>query len=71
MTSNDDQMLPLRCPRCGHEEAKLFLHSATVATVKCADCANSWSVDIGVLPEEVRQRISPAAIDRLRVKRSA
>jgi hypothetical protein len=71
MSSQDVQMLPLRCPRCGHDEAKLFLHSATVVTVKCGDCDHSWSVDIAALPDDVRPGVTLAPIQRERINRSA
>jgi hypothetical protein len=49
--------LPLQCPHCDHNTAKLFVNSYTVITVQCASCAYTWSVEITAIPEPLRARI--------------
>ena len=52
-----DANLPLRCPKCEHDEATLVVHSFTVLTVMCAKCSHSWAADAALLPDNVRQRL--------------
>jgi uncharacterized Zn finger protein len=53
-----ETILPVRCPKCGHEGAQLRVHSTTVVTVKCCQCGQSWAADVTTLPESVRAQIS-------------
>ena len=55
-----DLTLPLRCPKCGHDEATLFVNSVSVLTVQCAECGHTWSTEIASLPDRL-QRIVPKA----------
>jgi len=52
--------LPLSCPRCRHDGALLQIASATVLTVKCAECQHTWSVDSSSLPGEIHEQIAEA-----------
>jgi hypothetical protein len=57
--------LPVRCPKCHHEGATVFVSSYTVVTIVCTRCAHPWAVELAALPEDVRKRLLP------RVPRSA
>ena len=59
MASDADPILPLRCPKCDHDEARLSVRSETVLTVKCLQCKHSWSTDILTLRESIRTRLLP------------
>ena len=62
MPTNGDAglILPLRCPKCGHHQATLFVNSVSVLTVQCVQCAHPWSTEIAKLSVDV-QRILPKA----------
>jgi hypothetical protein len=45
------------CPACGHNGAHVYICSTTVLTVRCADCAHAWCVDVRNLAPAVRSRL--------------
>ncbi len=49
--------LQLRCPKCEHSEAQLFVSSKSVVTVHCASCRHPWSLEITALPTETKQQL--------------
>jgi transcription elongation factor Elf1 len=51
--------LPIRCPKCDHEYATLFVNSYTVLTVFCVKCSHAWSVEISALPKPVQRQLPP------------
>jgi ribosomal protein S27E len=53
-------LLPIHCPKCAHDQVRLFISSATVLTVECPQCAFSWSLDIASLPTETKTHIAQA-----------
>jgi hypothetical protein len=59
-----DTILLIRCPSCGHDQARLFVSSATVVTVKCARCEFPWSVDVTSMPDGLRKQLPPQAMHR-------
>ena len=52
-----EPVLPLVCPHCAHDQAKLFINSYTVVTVVCSECSHSWALETESLPQEVRVKI--------------
>jgi hypothetical protein len=60
MANIDAVALPLSCPKCGHDGARLQIASATVLTVKCAECEHTWSVESSTLPPDVRGQVTEA-----------
>ena len=61
MPNTDATNLPLSCPKCSHDGARLQIASATVLTVKCAECQHTWSVDSSTLPPDVREQVTESA----------
>ena len=53
MRSNDS-ILPITCPHCQHELARLTICSLSILTVTCANCAYLWAVELASIPEPVR-----------------
>jgi uncharacterized Zn finger protein len=49
MSDADGVVLPLQCPHCHHDRARLHIRSATVLTVKCSECRHVWSIDLDTL----------------------
>ena len=60
MPNTDDVAVPLSCPRCGHDGARIQIANATVLTVKCVECLHPWSVDSGTLPPDIREKVTEA-----------
>ena len=64
-----ESFLPIHCPKCAHHQVRLHVSSATVLSIKCPECAFTWSVEIASLPTEtkdqlvqaIQQQIVPAA----------
>jgi hypothetical protein len=56
---NDDPVLSLTCPECEHANARVFVRSLTILTVKCGQCQHSWSTLIAMLPEPVLKQLPP------------
>jgi ribosomal protein S27E len=52
----EEGFLPLRCPRCDHDRARLSVNSYTILTVICPNCSHTWSAEMAVLPDSVRRR---------------
>ena len=57
-----DRLLPISCPKCHHDSARLFINSKTVITVQCARCDHEWVVDLTAVPEAVRKQVPPYAM---------
>jgi Zn ribbon nucleic-acid-binding protein len=55
--------LPLCCPKCGHEEAKLSMRSLSVVTVACVSCGHQWAEDVASLPDAARKQLDEASPD--------
>ena len=49
-----EPLLPIRCPKCTHDEVRLNVSSATVLTINCPRCGYTWSVEIATLPTATR-----------------
>src|SRR5262245_43065051 len=60
MPHTDAVAVPLFCPQCGHNGAGIQIASATVLTVKCAECQHPWSVDSSLLPPDIREKVAEA-----------
>ena len=60
MPNTDAVAVPLSCPRCGHDGARIQIASATVLTVECAECRHPWSVDSTILPPDIREQVTDA-----------
>jgi uncharacterized Zn finger protein len=58
--ADDDLVVALHCPNCGHDGARPYIGSATVLTVKCSACVHVWSVDTNTLAPEIRKQINAA-----------
>ena len=56
-----DSVLPLRCPTCGQDGARVYIVSQTVLTVRCAHCTHVWCVDMKLLPDSVRESLGSRA----------
>ena len=52
-----EDLLPIRCPQCNHDQVRLYVGSRSVLTVRCPKCAHTWSLDITALPPEVRAQL--------------
>lgn len=61
-----DSTLPLHCPKCDHDGAKLSVSSHTILTVECLACGHAWSAEISALPEQLRVRL-PRLVQSMRV----
>ena len=48
----------LRCPRCEYPEARPFVSSRTVLTVRCTQCHHTWSMEISEVTDEVRTNVA-------------
>ena len=55
-----ESLLPIRCPKCTHDQVRLFISSTTVLTIKCPQCAYTWSVEIASLPTDARDQLAQA-----------
>jgi len=55
-----DSLLRLQCPHCDHDHARVFISSRTVLTVKCPQCARTWSIEVAALPPDTRQQLTKA-----------
>ena len=55
-----EPLLPIRCPKCAHDQVRLYVSSATVLTIKCPECAFTWSVEIASLPTDTRDQLVQA-----------
>jgi uncharacterized Zn finger protein len=60
MADTEAVLVPLSCPGCGHDGARVQVASATVLTVRCPECDHIWSVDSTMLPSAVRERVTEA-----------
>ena len=60
MADAEGVVLPLQCPHCRHDRARLHIRSATVLSVKCAGCRHEWSMDIDTLPSDMREQVNAA-----------
>ena len=52
--ADDNAVVPLCCPKCGHDGARPYIGSATVLTIKCAACDHPWSVETDTLAPDIR-----------------
>ena len=48
---------PLRCPRCGSLQAEVTILTQTVVTLTCPQCRHGWSMNVGSIPDHIRQKI--------------
>jgi len=55
-----ESLLPIPCPHCDNDEVLLFISSQSVLTVKCPQCARTWSIEVAELPKGIRQRLTNA-----------
>jgi hypothetical protein len=55
-----EPLLPIRCPKCAHDQVRLYVSSATVLTVVCPECEFTWAIDIASLPRQTRAEIAAA-----------
>ena len=53
-------LLPIHCPKCAHDQVRLYVSSATVLTIKCPECAITWAIEIASLPTETREQVAQA-----------
>jgi len=61
--STDFTILPIHCPKCAHDRARLFVSSFTVITVVCMQCHDSRAIEIASLPPDVRAQVAnPQAV---------
>lgn len=58
---SEQQLLPIRCPKCAHDQVRLYVSSATVLTIKCPECAFAWSVEIASLPTDTKEQVAEAS----------
>jgi len=49
-----DSQLPVSCPHCQNDLARLTVRSLTILTVTCANCGHTWAVELATMPELVR-----------------
>ena len=57
-----EPMLPIRCPKCTHDQVRLYVSSASVLTIKCPECAFTWSVEIATLPPDTKAQLAEAIL---------
>ena len=55
-----ESLLPIPCPHCDHDQVLPFISSLSVLTVKCPQCARTWSIEVAALPKGTRQRLTNA-----------
>ena len=55
-----DSLLHIRCPHCDHDQARVFIRTVTVLTVKCPQCARTWSIEVAALPPDTRHQLTKA-----------
>ncbi len=55
--------LPVHCINCDQEQVRLFIRSKTVLTLKCPNCAHTWSLDVATLPAETRKQVAQALLE--------
>jgi hypothetical protein len=54
--------LPVNCPKCDQDAAKLCISSYTVIAVKCLSCAHTRAIEVAALPPHIRRplpRVQP------------
>ena len=51
-------LIELRCPGCGHNEARFAVTSRSVFSVECTRCAHVWSADVELLIDAVRKYLT-------------
>lgn len=56
--------LNLHCPKCDHDQAKLYITSDTIATVQCTVCQFQWSLEVAAIPEDVRRKLPTPGMHR-------
>jgi len=61
MADADELVLPLQCPHCHHDGARLHIRSASVLSVKCGECRHEWSMDVDSLPSHTREQVNAAS----------
>ena len=54
--------LPIRCPKCTHDQVQLYISSATILTIKCPECEFTWSVEIATLPPDTQTQLAEALL---------
>jgi len=55
-----ESLLPIRCPHCDHDQVLPFISSQSVLTVKCPQCARTWSIEVAALPPDTRDQVTKA-----------
>jgi len=55
-----DSLLRIQCPHCDHDQVRVFISSLTVLTVKCPQCARTWSIEVAALSPYTRQQLTKA-----------
>jgi predicted Zn-ribbon and HTH transcriptional regulator len=53
-----DQLLPIRCPKCTHDQVQPYVGSLTVLTVVCPECGFTWALEIASLPPHTKEQIA-------------
>ena len=53
-------LLSIPCSYCYHEHVHLVIGSLTVLTVRCPQCARTWSIEVAALPLDTRQQLTKA-----------
>jgi len=62
--SADEPLIPLTCPHCQHDAARLTVSSQTILTVTCIHCAYTWAEERDSLPGPLRVAAQIAMLDR-------
>jgi uncharacterized Zn finger protein len=55
-----DSHVNIQCPHCGHDQARPFIATQSVVTVKCTQCTRTWSIEVAALAPELRQQLTKA-----------
>ena len=58
-----EPLLPIQCPRCEHDQARLYVSSRSVVTVRCPRCDHTWSIEINDLPRDTQEALNDATHD--------
>ena len=63
-TTRTDQCGLIQCPKCQDVSGILVVHSLTVMTIKCANCAHTWAAELPNLPVEIQEKVHAVLKDR-------
>jgi Zn ribbon nucleic-acid-binding protein len=60
----NERPVPVQCPSCHQQGARLLAHSDTVLTVACLQCGHQWAMPMADTPEGTRKILQVILLER-------